>query len=71
MAWILDKAKETSPEAVEKWRIMLNLEEGRESAPAGDVVCSHRVGVNLHRAGEYINSSRYLANENRLKRKFS
>jgi hypothetical protein len=45
---------------------MLNLEEGSESPPAGDVVCSQRVGVNLHRAGEYINSSRNLANENKL-----
>ena len=48
-----DKEKEMSAEDVVKWRMILNLEDGKVNQGVdGGVVCSQRGGVNVQTAGE-------------------
>jgi hypothetical protein len=48
-----DKAIGISVEWVEKWRMMLNLDQGNvERGPDGGLVCSQRDGVKTHIEGE-------------------
>lgn len=62
MSSMLDRERDICPRGVEKWRIMLNLDEGREfEVPDDGVVWLHKGGVRMCINGEYIRSSRNLA----------